>query len=308
MDKTGNISTKTIRPPYLKKGDKIAITCTAFKLPKPMNEAIKLLESWALEVILGETTTTSFHQFAGDDELRARDMQRFIDDDSIKAIVAAFGGYGTSRMVDKVDFTRFAEKPKWLIGYSDITSLHAHVFNNCRVQTIHAPVPVNISDVTQNSLQTLKRALFGEPLAYEFISNDQNKTGEAMGIVVGGNLSSLIYDAGSLSEFDYNNKILFIEDRHEYKHNIDRMMRTLDRAGKLKNLQGLIVGGFTETQDLDIPFGKTVPEIIIDVAGKYNYPICFDFPAGHVPDNCSIIMGSEINLNVGRSLVKVIHA
>ena len=171
--------------PYLKKGDKIAITCPAKKLPKPMDDAVALLERWGLEIVIGETVNASYHQFAGDDELRARDLQRFIDDDSIKAIIAARGGYGTVRIIDKVDFSRFETNPKWLIGFSDITVLHAHLFANYNTQTIHGQMPVNIPDASAHSLQTLKKALFGEELNYYFNSHAQNRSGNATGILTG---------------------------------------------------------------------------------------------------------------------------
>lgn len=270
-----------------------------------MTDAVNLLESWGLEVVLGETVNASFHQFAGDDDLRAKDLQRFIDDDSIKAIFAARGGYGTVRMIDKVDFSRFATHPKWLIGFSDITVLHTHLFNNYHTQTIHGQMPVNIPDASAQSLQTLRMALFGEPLRYHFNSHHLNKSGNAEGIVIGGNLSLLVAVSGSVSDITYTGKILFIEDVGEYLYSIDRMIRMLDRAGKLKYLRGLLVGGFTEVKDNDIPFGQTVSEIIMSVVDKYNYPVCFDFPAGHIPGNCSVILGGEIGLNVNKQHVTV---
>src|SRR6202000_2348228 len=178
MDKPANAASSGL-PPYLKPGDKIAITCPAKKLPAPMTDAVNLLESWGLEVVLGETVNASFHQFAGDDDLRARDLERFIDDDNIKAIFAARGGYGTVRMIDKVNFSRFAQNPKWVVGFSDITVLHTHLFNNYHTQTIHGQMPVNIPDASAMSLQTLRKALFGEPLQYQFESHQLNKSGEA---------------------------------------------------------------------------------------------------------------------------------
>ncbi|MFI5137797.1 MAG: LD-carboxypeptidase [Sphingobacteriales bacterium] len=292
-----------LTPPPLKKGDKIAITCPAKKLPAPMTDAVKLLQSWGLEVVLGETLEASHHQFAGDDDLRARDMQRFIDDDSIKAIIAARGGYGTIRMIDKVDFSRFAQNPKWLIGFSDITVLHTHLFANYGAQTIHGQMPVNIPDASARSLETLKKALFGEELSYQVPSHPLNRSGEASGMLIGGNLSLLIAVSGSVSDPDYNGKILFIEDVGEYLYSIDRMMRNLKRAGKLQNLAGLVVGGFTDVKDNDISFGQTVPEIIMEVVREYNYPVCFDFPAGHIPDNCSLILGKTILLSVNNERV-----
>jgi len=290
--------TSGLQPPYLKKGDKIAITCPAKKLPNPMTDAVELLQSWGLEVVLGDTVDASFHQFAGDDDFRAADMQRFIDDDSIKAIIAARGGYGTVRMIDKVDFGRFAQNPKWLIGFSDITLLHTHLFTNYGAQTIHGQMPVNIPDASRHSIDTLRRALFGEELSYEFTTHDANKPGEATGVIVGGNLSLLVASAGSVSDLDYAGKILFIEDVGEYLYSVDRMLRMLDRAGKLKKLAGLVVGGFTDIKDNDIPFGQTVSQIVMDIVQGYSYPVCFDFPAGHIPDNNSLVLGREVGLQV----------
>ena len=264
-----------------------------------MTDAVALLQSWGLEVVLGQTVTASYHQFAGDDELRAKDLQRFIDDDSVKAIVAARGGYGTVRMIDKVDFSCFVKNPKWLVGFSDITVLHTHLFANYGMQTIHGQMPVNIPDASARSLDTLRKALFGEELTYEFTSHTANRVGDSSGLLIGGNLSLLVAVSGSVSDIDYTGKVLFIEDVGEYLYSIDRMLRCLDRAGKLKNLAGLVVGGFTDVKDNDIPFGQTVPEIIMDIVQQYNYPVCFDFPAGHIPDNCSLILGRSVTLSVG---------
>lgn len=270
-----------------------------------MTDAIALLQSWGLEVILGETVEASYHQFAGDDELRARDMQRFINDDSIKAIFAARGGYGTVRMIDLVDFTRLATNPKWIIGFSDITLLHTHIYQNYKLQTIHGQMPVNIPDASSSSLTSLKRALFGHEVTYHFDSHSPNRPGDAGGVVIGGNLSLLISALGSVSDPDYDGKILFIEDVGEYLYAIDRMMHTLKRAGKLKNLAGLMVGGFTDVKDNDIPFGQTVPQIIMEVVKEYAYPVCFDFPAGHIPNNHAIILGKQLHLAVNQAPVIV---
>jgi muramoyltetrapeptide carboxypeptidase len=296
-------ATSGLIPLYLKKGDKIAITCPAKKLPNPMTDAISLLQSWGLEVVLGKTVEASFHQFAGDDDLRAADMQNFIDDDSIKAIIAARGGYGTIRMIDMVDFSHFAKNPKWLVGFSDITILHAHLFTNYHSQSIHGQMPVNIPDASAHSLDTLRKALFGEEISYKISPQAHNRVGNGTGILIGGNLSLLVAVLNSVSDMDYSGKILFIEDVGEYLYNIDRMMHTLKRAGKLKNLAGLIVGGFSETKDNDIPFGQTVSEIIMQVVADYDYPVCFNFPAGHIPDNCSLVLGKTVNLSV-----KIDHA
>ncbi|WP_448701399.1 LD-carboxypeptidase [Mucilaginibacter sp. AW1-3] len=292
-----------MNPPYLKKGDKIAITCPAKKLPKPMTDAIELLQSWGLEVVIGETLNAQYHQFAGDDDLRARDMQRFLDDDNIKAIIAARGGYGTVRIIDKLNFTRFAQNPKWLVGFSDITVLHAHIWANYGIQTIHGQMPVNVTGASATSLETLRKSLFGEDVKYEIDTDQLNRAGEARGILIGGNLSLLISVLGSVSDYSYDGKILFLEDVGEYLYSIDRMMRALKRAGKLKNLAGLIVGGFTESKDNDIPFGQTAEQIIAEVVKEYSYPVCFNFPAGHIADNRALMLGRTINLKVEQDKV-----
>jgi muramoyltetrapeptide carboxypeptidase len=297
-----------LTPPYLEKGNKVAITCPAKKLPIPMTDAINLLTSWGLEVVLGETVTAAYNQFAGDDELRARDMQRFIDDNSIKAIIAARGGYGTIRMVDRVDFTKLQTNPKWLVGFSDITLLHAHLISNYNLPCIHGQMPLNIPDASAYSLETLKKALFGEELSYQIDANPLNRYGDSSGILIGGNLSLLIAISGSNSDMDYSGKILFLEDVGEYLYSIDRMLRCLKRAGKLKDLTGLIIGGFTDMKDNDIPFGQTIPEIVMEIVNEYNYPVCFDFPAGHVSNNCSLVLGKNLNLSVQINGTKISYS
>jgi len=208
-------------------------------------------------------------------------------------------------MIDKVDFSRFNTNPKWLVGFSDITILHAHLYSNYNVQSIHGQMPVNIPDASAKSLESLRKALFGEEISYKYHSLETNRDGEAEGILIGGNLSLLIAVSGSISDMDYAGKILFIEDVGEYLYAIDRMIRSLDRAGKLKNLAGLVVGGFTEIKDNDIPFGQTVAQIIMDVVAEYGYPVCFDFPTGHVPDNRSLILGRKIKMIVAGEKVEI---
>ncbi|MDT3403257.1 S66 peptidase family protein [Mucilaginibacter terrae] len=295
----------SITPPHLQKGDRVAIVCPAKKLPKPMDDAVTLLQSWGLEVVLGQTVTASHNQFAGDDNLRAADLQQYINDDSIKAIFAARGGYGTVRIIDKIDFSRLATHPKWIIGFSDITVLHAHLSRNFGLATIHGQMPINIPDATATSVETLRRALFGEELSYEIEPNPLNRIGEGSGQLIGGNLSILISVLASASDYNYDGKILFIEDVGEYLYSIDRMMYTLKRAGKLKNLAGLIVGGFTDLKDNDIPFGQTAQEIIKAIVEEYDYPVCFGFPAGHVSDNHAILLGKTVWLQVASNEVSV---
>jgi muramoyltetrapeptide carboxypeptidase len=285
-----------ICPPFLKAGDKIAISCPAKFPTVSMEQAISLLESWGLEVIVGETVSTQFHQFAGEDSFRAAEMQRFINDPQIKAIIAARGGYGSVRIVDQIDFTPLLNQPKWIVGFSDITVFHCQL-QKIGIQSIHGQMPATIPDSSSEGLESLRKALFGEKIIYPTFNNSTNIKGEVNGELIGGNLSILISMLGSKSDPDYTGKILFIEDVGEYLYAIDRMMRTLDRAGKLANLKGLIVGGFSGIKDNDIPFGYSVNEIMYEVVGNYNYPIIYDFPAGHIDDNWALVLGKMTKIN-----------
>ena len=296
------------QPRPLKKGDTVAITCPAKKLPHSLTDAVQLPESWGLHVILGETVGASYHQFAGDDALRTRDFQRFLDDDSVKAIFAARGGYGTIRIIDQLNFSTFKTKPKWVVGFSDITVLHSHIYANYQIETIHGQMPLTIPDGTKPSLETLRKALFGEPLVYQYPNKTISNDGEARGILTGGNLSLLIALLGSVSEIDYRDKILFIEDVGEYLYTIDRMLWTLKRSGKLARLKGLIVGGFTQIKDDGIPFGQTVEEIVMEHVKDYHYPVCFDFPAGHIPNNQALIFGRQVQLTVDKQGVSLAYS
>ena len=293
-----------IKPPILQKGDKIAITCPAKALVGPMTDAIKLLESWGLIVVLGETINATFHQFSGTDELRAKDMQTFINDQDIKAIIAARGGYGCIRIVDEIDWTPLLQQPKWIIGFSDITIFHLQL-QSMGLQSLHAQMPSTIKESSKEGLDSLRKVLFGEDLNYEIKPSPLNRIGKAKGELIGGNLSLLIANLESTSDVDYTEKILFIEDVGEYLYAIDRMIRTLDRAGKLSHLKGLIVGGFTSIKDNDIPFGFNPQEIINAIVSKYNYPICYDFPAGHIEDNRALVLGRMIDFEVTEKLMKL---
>ncbi|MFB5945811.1 S66 peptidase family protein [Albibacterium profundi] len=285
-------------PPYLKKGDKIAIVAPAGRINMDLTEVVKLFESWGLKVVIGESVTSSFHQFAGDDQLRAKDFQAMLDDDTVKAIIAARGGYGTVRIIDELDFSNFKAHPKWVVGYSDITVLHCHIQTLFGVPTIHGPMPLNFPDATDSSLQSLHGALFGNEVHYEYTSTSALVPGTAEGILTGGNLALLANIVGSVSESDYTDKVLFIEDVSEYYYSVDRMMRLLKRAGRLKNIRGLIVGGFTDLKDSDPSFGFSALEIILDVIKEYDYPVATDFPAGHIDNNQSLVFGKKVSLSV----------
>ncbi|MGF1923560.1 MAG: S66 peptidase family protein [Bacteroidia bacterium] len=293
-----------IQPPYLKKGDKIAIVCPAKKLPKTIDAGIAILSSWGLEVVIGESVTAAHHQFAGNDELRAADLQRYLDDPEIKAIIAGRGGYGTIRIIDELDFTAFKAAPKWLIGFSDITVLLSHTFAALNTRSIHGQMPYTFEESTPEALHSLKGILFGEKISYQYQSSYPNKTGKVEGILVGGNLTLLLAVEGSVSEMDYTDKILFIEDVGEHEYSIDRMMRVLKRKGKLSRLKGLIVGAFNEMGEEQIPFGQSPEELISELVKDYGYPVCFSFPTGHIEDNRAMVLGARVELEIEEHEVK----
>lgn len=287
------------QPAYLKKGDKIAIVCPAKKLPRSIAYAISVFEAWGLEVVIGKTVHAAHHQFAGSDALRAQDLQTFLDDPQIKAIIAGRGGYGTIRIIDDLDFTAFKAHPKWIIGFSDITILLSHLLAQFNTQSIHAQMPYTFDTATPESLASLRQALFGESISYECASRGfPNRTGNAQGVLIGGNLTLLVMTQGSASEMDYTDKILFLEDVGEHEYSIDRMMRMLKRSGKLAKLKGLIVGAFNEVEAETIPFGSTPEEVIWDIVKEYDYPVCFNFPTGHIDDNRAMVVGASVELNV----------
>lgn len=288
---------KFIQPEFLKKGDKIGIIACARKISKEeLQPAIDILQNWGLEVVLGKNIFNADHQFSGTDEERAADLQSMLDDTSIKAVISARGGYGTVRIIDKLDFSTFKKHPKWIIGYSDITVLHSHI-HNMGIQTLHATMPINFK-VNEEATETLRKALFGEEIHYSFEPHALNKNGKAEGILVGGNLSLLYALCGSNSDIETNGKILFIEDLDEYLYHIDRMMMNLKRSGKLSGLAGLIVGGMSDMKDNAVPFGKTAEAIILDAVKEYNYPVCFHFPCGHIDRNLAIVLGRKVELEV----------
>jgi muramoyltetrapeptide carboxypeptidase len=297
--------TKT--PTFLKKGDKVAIVCPAWKVDDSLQDAVNLLNSWGLEVVLGKTVNSSYRQYAGSDELRAEDFQRMLDDDSVKAIFAARGGYGCVRMIDQVDFTNFAAKPKWIVGFSDITVIHSHIHALYGIPTIHGQMPITIPDATKESLLSLQDTLFGKKALYEYKSESEQVVGEAHGVLIGGNLALLVNVLGSISDMNYDNKILFIEDVGEFYYSIDRMLWTLKRAGKLSKLKGLIIGGFTNLKDNKIPFGMSMVELVKEIAGEYGYPITFDFPAGHIDNNYTLILGKNVYLKVAKDKVTLAY-
>jgi muramoyltetrapeptide carboxypeptidase len=223
-----------------------------------------------------------------------------LDDDSVKAILCARGGYGTVRIIDKLNFDTFCRKPKWIAGYSDATVLLSHIQSNFGIETIHGTMPINFptDGSDNNSTRSLHDALFGNAPAYTMTPSPLNRTGTAEGELTGGNLSILYALNGTPSEVNYDGKILFIEDLDEYLYHIDRMMTTLKRAGKLSRLAGLVVGGMTKMNDNTIPYGKTAEEIVAEVVAEYDYPVCFGLPTGHQDQNLALIIGRNVILDV----------
>lgn len=289
-------------PAYLKSGDKVAIVSTARKVSEAeMTPAVELLHQWGLLTSFGKNLFNQLNQFAGTDEDRTRDFQEALDDPSVKAILFARGGYGTVRIIDKIDWSAFKDNPKWLIGFSDVTVTHSHVQKNLGIETLHAPMAFNLPKSTNEVKQKLRQVLFGEKLQYEIgenIFSDINRSGECTGELAGGNLSILYSLLGSSSSIDTNGKILFLEDLDEYLYHIDRMMMALKRAGKLYKLAGLVVGGMNDMKDNKVRFDKTAEQIISEAVSEYNYPVLYGFPAGHIRNNMPLIFGRKVNLKV----------
>lgn len=293
------------KPESLKKGDKVAIVCTARKFSRLEAEsAIELLKSWGLEVVLGATIDLDNYQLGGTDEERAADFNQQLKDPSIKAIWCARGGYGTVRIIDDIDFTAFIENPKWIIGFSDVTVLHSHI-HNLGVETIHGLMAFSIPKSTPESRDSLYKVLFGIELVYTIAPEVENKLGKGEGEVVGGNLSIIYSLLGSKSSMNTAGKILFIEDLDEYLYHVDRMMHNLKRNGLLDNLKGLIVGGMTDMHDNAIPFGYDAKQIILSILKDKDYPIAFNFPAGHGEVNLALPMGRKAKLSVEESKVEL---
>lgn len=294
-------------PDFLKQGDTVAIVCTARKFSKEEAQpAVQLLESWGLKVKLGSTIGLDEHQLGGTDEQRANDFQTQLDDPNIKAIWCARGGYGTVRMIDKIDFSNFVKNPKWIMGFSDVTTLHSHI-HNLGVATMHSIMAFSVPITAQSSIDSFKQAIFGESLNYTIPENSSNKSGEGTGELIGGNLSILYALLGSPSAVNCKGKILFIEDLDEYLYHIDRIMMNLKRNGCFEDLKGLVVGGMTDMHDNAIPYGMDATQIILDITSGYDFPICFDFPAGHQKKNLSLILGKTVTLEVTQEKSSLIY-
>ncbi|MES2518814.1 MAG: LD-carboxypeptidase [Bacteroidota bacterium] len=296
-------NSEILRPNSLQKGDTVGLLALACKVDfEVLKPAIELMENvWGLTVILGESLRSEYHQFAGTDQIRRNDFQLMLDNPEIKAIFSARGGYGSSRLLDNLNFGTFQKSPKWVVGFSDITAVHCHI-HTLNIESLHATMPkLFLQEGGEYSLESLRKLLFGEPLLYEILPNEMNRFGLARGQLIGGNLAMLSHLTGSKSDINYDEKILFLEDVNEYLYSIDRMMIQLKRSGKLQNLAGLIVGSFSDCQDNNVPFGKTANEIIQEAVADYDFPVCYDFPVGHEADNWAMPCGRILTLKVAQN-------
>lgn len=307
IESQGTVSTKNItsliQPPYLKAGDTVAIVAPSGILKSregEIQQAVSLLKSWGLHAIVGKHVFNQADHFAGTDEERCEDFQNAMDDPSVSAIWCARGGYGTVRILDKLDYTQFRKHPKWVIGYSDITALHSQLHNE-GFESLHALMCVSLTkDLSEieDTVDTFKSALFGNPNNYQLEGSSYNKEGEVKGQLVGGNLTMLHTMLGSDTSIETSGKILFIEEIGEYKYHIDRMLQSLKRAGYFDNCKGLIVGDMSKLRKNTTLWGTSIEQLILDALSEYDFPIAFNMLAGHEPDNRALVLGKVIELVV----------
>ena len=311
----GNRNKKIKRPPYLQPGNTIGITCPAgFSLLETIQPSIDLIQSWGFKVQLGTTIGKMDHTFGGTDAERVADFQQMMDDPNINAILCATGGYGAVRMVDLLNFQSFKQNPKWVIGFSDITVLHSHLHQVVHVASLHSKMCgsfpkewANADEVQQASILSIKDALEGKKISYPSMPVEHNRIGSAKGLLVGGNLKILENLNGSASMINTDGKILFVEDVGEPLYNIDRMFCNLLRSGKLAKLSGLIVGGFSniKVDNPAVPFGRDIYTIVKEKVAAFNYPVCFDFPVGHIKNNFALKCGLPHQLIVEKNQVQL---
>jgi len=298
----------TIIPPYLKKGDTIGIVCPAGFMPaEKLQTCMQVLMGWGYKVKAGNTVGSQYNYFSGTDQQRLEDLQQVLYAENVNAVLCGRGGYGVGRIIDKLNFKKFRKNPKWIIGYSDITVLHSHIYSRYKIASLHSPMAAAFNDDEYKNqyVQSLRIALGGKKQKYVCDVHAYNNPGTATGKLVGGNLSILSHLIGTASDINTEGKILFIEDIGEYIYNIDRMLYQLKRSGKLNKLAGLIVGSFTEVKDTVIPYGKDVYEVIFEAVKEYKYPVCFQFPVGHTRENYALKVGVDYTLHVGKRLVSL---
>jgi muramoyltetrapeptide carboxypeptidase len=296
-----------IFPPYLKSGDTVGILCPAgYMAAERIVACVNRLKSWGFRVKIGKTVGgVSSNYFSGTDAERLDDLQEMLDDEDVRAILFGRGGYGLSRIIDQISFKRYRKMPKWILGYSDISLLHAHVFANYEIASVHAPMAGAFQNAGPDDpyINSIRDLLTGGRMNYSCDPHPFNRKGEAEGLLMGGNLTLLAHAVGGPSDFKYKSLILFVEDIGEYLYNVDRMLYQLKRAGKFEKPAAIIVGSFTDLKDTERPFGKDAYEIIRDIFESYDYPVCFGFPVGHVKENYALKCGAAYKLKIGKEKV-----
>lgn len=288
-----------IIPPYLQLGDTIGIVAPARKISlEELQFSINWLKSKGFQVVFAPNLFAEEHQFAGSDEIRQQSFQAMIDNPNVKAILSARGGYGSARIIDKIDFSHFHENPKWLCGYSDFTVFHSHLASQNISASLHSTMPISMNEETIDNCNALFDALIGKKMELSGHNHPYNQYGTSAGKIIGGNLSILYSMLGSPSDINTNGAILFLEDLDEYLYHIDRMIVALKRAGKFDHLAGLIIGGMSDMHDNTIPFGYSAEEIIMKHCQEYDFPIAFNIPVGHGKDNKTLKLGVSSKLIV----------
>jgi muramoyltetrapeptide carboxypeptidase len=299
-------------PPYLKPGDTIGITCPAgFMTQDELQPAIAVMSSWGFNVRIGKTVGQRDFTFGGTDAERLNDLQQMFDDPSIRAIMCARGGYGCVRIIDQLDWRKFVEKPKWIIGFSDITVLHAQLNHQFHIASVHSKMcnsfpehPEQAEKGQWESILSIQKALTGHTIEYPVIYDSSNRRGSGQGILAGGNCKTIESLAGSPSDLRTDGMILFLEDVGEYLYSVDRMFYNLKRSGKLNNLNGLLIGGFrVKPDDPGDEFGRSVYNIVMGQVAEYHYPVCFNFPVGHQKINYALKCGVKHELQITETQV-----
>ena len=297
-------------PPFLKPGDSVAMIAPAgFIEPDQISFAIRFIELWGLKTVPGKNIYSRHFNFSGNDQQRTSDLQEAIDNPEIKAIFCIRGGYGLLRIIDKIDWSNFVRFPKWIIGYSDITVLHAYLNNVLNTASVHGPMLINFEKLSteKKSLNYLQQLLFGNPLHYILPDTLNTPSFETEGILKGGNLSMLYSLRGTPFDFQSENTILFLEDIGEYMYHLDRMIQNFRFGNKFSEIKGVILGGFTDIKENEIPFGLSIKEIVLQAVNNKHIPVLDQFPAGHKEPNYPLILGKNIKIKSANNFVEIIQ-
>ena len=292
-----------IRPANLVPGDTIALIAPAKAIePVLVDQAVALLEKAGFVVLVGQHAKGQFHYFSGTDDERAADVQWAIDHKEVKAIVCARGGYGAVRLLDRVQWATLLREPKWILGFSDITNFHLHALQ-LDIESVHCTMPLNFTENSPEALSSMFAILKTGTVQHSWPSEPINCTGEASGILVGGNLSILYASLGTPLCPNFQGAILFIEDIGEQLYQLDRMLHALKMARVFDQIAGLIIGGMTELKDTAIPTGFVLEDLIAEQLQYRSIPVAFNSPIGHITDNRAVIVGRNSQLTITASTV-----